>query len=175
LLLSGVRDLAPAGGFYADAGLYPLIISRSTQIFVKSPVRRFWPCLPQKTVWRSGTLPHVRTGEMPYIQRRQFGAVIAVAYCKSVNQTASRVERFTQHDNLPLGLPHFRLGFSSQNRLTRRLCSVGRLYPSSTSSRLSYRRASGPAKAVAIVGLIPVSATPSSTVQVNAVRRLGQS
>jgi hypothetical protein len=127
LSLSGVRELAPAGGLFADSGLYPLRVSRSRQFFVKAPVRRFGPRMPQKTVGRFGTLPRARTGEMPYIQRRQFGVVIAFAYCKSVNQTASRVERFTQHDNLPLGLPHFRLGFSSQNRPTRRLCSVGRL------------------------------------------------
>src|SRR5262245_9094225 len=58
LLLSGDRDLAPAGGFFADAGLYPFRVSRSTQFFVKSPVRRFGTRLPQKTVGRSGTLPH---------------------------------------------------------------------------------------------------------------------
>src|SRR5262249_61637137 len=127
----GVRERGVGVGFYAVHCKSPIIISTPLQIFVKSPVRLFGPCLPQKTVWRSGTLPHVRTGEMPYIQRRQVGAVIAVAYCKSVNQPASRVERFTQHDNLPLGLPHFRLGFSSQHRPTRRLCSVGRtLFPS---------------------------------------------
>jgi hypothetical protein len=52
-------------------------------------------------------MPHARTGETPYNQRHQLGAVIALGYCKSVSQSASRMDRFTQHDNLPLGLPHF--------------------------------------------------------------------
>jgi hypothetical protein len=52
-------------------------------------------------------MPLARTGETPYNQHHQSGAVIALRYCKSVSQPASRMDRFTQHDNLPLGLPHF--------------------------------------------------------------------
>lgn len=63
-------------------------------------------------------MPHARMGETPYNQRHQFGAVIALGYCKSVSQTASRVERFTQHDNLPLGLPHFHTLFAESTYKT---------------------------------------------------------
>src|SRR5262245_60017556 len=62
-------------------------------------VRRFGTLLPQNHV-EFRDIPNARTGETPYTQHDQFGAVIALRHHKSVSHPASRVERFTQHDNL---------------------------------------------------------------------------
>jgi hypothetical protein len=84
--------------------------------------------LSQKTVGHFWGMPHARTGETPYIQRHQFGAVIALGYCKSVSQTAGRVERFTQHDKPPTRLAAFSPTLRTID-LQRAFVRVGRTCP----------------------------------------------
>src|SRR5215510_5738261 len=73
-------------------------------------------------------MPRVGTGETPYTQCHQFGAVIAFGYCKSISQTASRVERFTQLDKPPTRLAAFSPTLSTID-LQRAFVRVGRTCP----------------------------------------------
>jgi hypothetical protein len=86
------------------------LLPKAYGLLVLSGAHSLWGVSGRRTQNHFGEfrdMSRARTGETPYNQRHKFGAVIALGYCKSVSHPASRVERFTQHDNLPLGLPLF--------------------------------------------------------------------